>query len=65
VTFHWATRRTGATRYLLEKRLPLPVVQRQGNWKTPEVLLAIYADVQKQDVLKAVGQLPSHSGTRA
>jgi len=56
ITFHWATRRTGATRYLVEQRVPLPVVQRQGNWKNPDVLLAIYAETHNADLLKAVGQ---------
>ncbi len=56
ITFHWATRRTGATRQLIKKRIPLSVVQRQGNWKNPDVLLKIYAEAQDHDLLKAVGQ---------
>lgn len=56
VTFHWATRRTGATRMLVDRRVPLPIVQRQGNWKNPDVLLAIYAEAGKDDLLAAVGQ---------
>jgi integrase len=55
VTFHWATRRTGATRLLVRRKVPLPVVQRQGDWKTPDVLLNIYAEAGKPDLLKAVG----------
>jgi len=65
ITFHWATRRTGATRLLVDKGVPLPVVQRQGNWKNPDVLLAIYADTQSDDLLRAVGQpLPVRSRSR-
>jgi len=55
ITFHWSTRRTGATRLLVKKRIPVPIVQRQGNWKTPDVLLNIYAEADRGDLLKAVG----------
>lgn len=55
ITFHWATRRTGATRLLVEKNRPVTVVQRLGNWKTPDVLLEIYAEAQRSDLLDAVG----------
>jgi integrase len=65
LTFHWATRRTGATRLLMQKRVPLPVVQRQGNWKTPEVLLEIYSEAGREDLLKAVGQFPPRSRSKA
>lgn len=61
ITFHWATRRTGATRLLINKGVPLPVVQRQGNWKNPDVLLAIYSEAHRNDLLKAVGAFPSRS----
>lgn len=61
LTFHWATRRTGATRMLVKKRIPVPVVQRQGNWKTPDVLLDIYAEADRGDLLKAVGPLTRRS----
>lgn len=64
ITFHWATRRTGATRMLVTKAIPLPVVQRQGNWKNPDVLLQIYAQADRQDLLRAVGSLPSRSRPR-
>jgi len=56
LSFHWSTRRTGATRMLVQKRVPVPVVQRHGGWKKPDVLLEIYADAQRSDLLKAVGQ---------
>jgi integrase len=55
LTFHWATRRTGATRLLIEKGAAVPVVQRQGNWKKADVLLSIYAEAQREDLLRAVG----------
>lgn len=65
ITFHWATRRTGATRLVVGKRVPVPVVQQQGNWKTPDVLLKIYTAADKADLLKAVGQpLPTRSRKR-
>lgn len=60
LTFHWATRRTGATRMLVERRVPVPAVQRQGNWKTPEVLLQIYAEADKRALLQAVA-VPTYS----
>jgi integrase len=55
LTFHWATRRTGATRYLLEKGAPISAVQKQGNWKHPEMLLRIYAEARRDDQLAMVG----------
>ena len=55
LTFHWATRRTGATRYLLEKGSPISAVQKQGNWKHPEMLLRIYAEARQDDQLRMVG----------
>lgn len=64
ITFHWATRRTGATRMLIEQAVPLPVVQKQGDWKHPETLLAIYAEAGQADQLKAVGQFPQRSRKR-
>lgn len=54
-TFHWATRRTGATRYLLGKGAPISAVQKQGNWKNPEMLLQIYAEARQADQLAMVG----------
>jgi len=61
LTFHWATRRTGATRLLVKRKAPLPAVQRQGNWKTPDVLLDIYAEADRQDQRRAVGGLTRRS----
>lgn len=61
ITFHWGTRRTGATRMLVQRRVPLPVVQKQGAWKKPDVLLEIYAEADKRAVLAAVGRFPKRS----
>ena len=55
LTFHWATRQTGATRYLIDQNHPLPMVQRQGGWKDPEMLLRIYAQARNPDQLRMVG----------
>ena len=64
ITFHWATRRTGATRMLINKRVPLPAVQRQGTWKNPDVLLQIYAEADRQSLLDAVAPMPVRSRAR-
>lgn len=64
LTFHWATRRTGATRMLLKKGISVPAVQRQGTWKNPDVLLQIYAEAGKADLLKAVAPFTAHSRGR-
>jgi integrase len=58
ITFHWGTRRSGATEQLLDRQVPLPSVQKQGNWKTPDVLLKIYAEARAEDQLRAAGALP-------
>lgn len=60
VSFHWGTRRTGATR-LLMRGVPVPVVKQHGNWKRSDVLLEIYSEAQRADLLKAVGQVPERS----
>ena len=62
VTFHWSTRRTRAS--ALFKGVPLTVVQRQGGWKNPDILLEIYSEARDEDVLKAVGALPTHSQSK-
>lgn len=63
LTFHWATRRTGATRLLIAKGVSVPVVQRLGNWKSPDVLLQIYSEAQRADLLAAVGSAPEPAQT--
>jgi len=55
ITFHWATRRTGATRMVRaggEKAIA--VVQRIGNWKDPSVLIGIYQDTTTAEMRAAV-----------
>jgi hypothetical protein len=47
LTFHWATRKTGATRMIVEHGKSIPAVQRQGNWKTSDVLLSIYSEADR------------------
>jgi len=64
ITFHWGTRRTGATALLMAQGQPLPVVQQLGGWKTPDVLLKIYSEVSRTDLLKAVGALPPRSRSK-
>ncbi len=60
LTFHWATRKTGATRLIVDRHAPVPAVQRQGNWKTADVLLSLYAEADTKAQQRAV-RLPSHS----
>jgi integrase len=64
LTFHWSTRRTGATRLLVKRGVPLPAVQAQGMWKTPDVLLDIYAEADRRDKLRAVSPFPRRSRAR-
>jgi len=62
LTFHWATRRTGASRLVVQRKAPIPAVQRQGNWKTADVLLGIYTEADRQAQRAAV--LPPRSRSR-
>jgi integrase len=65
VTFHWATRRSGATDLLMKRGKKLPAVQRLGNWKKPNVLLEIYTEVTTADLLEAVDAVPTKKRQRA
>jgi integrase len=65
VTFHWGTRRSGATDLLVKDKKPLPIVQQQGNWKTPHVLLEIYSEVSREDMLAALAGQPAGKAKRA
>jgi integrase len=58
ITFHWGTRRSGATDLLVKDKQPLPIVQQQGNWKKPNVLLEIYSEVSREDMLAALAGQP-------
>lgn len=44
LTFHWATRRTGATR-MLTHGVDIGTVQKVGRWKRPDVVLGIYHEL--------------------
>ena len=62
LTFHWATRRTGATRLVVDRGAAIPAVQRQGNWKTADVLLSIYAEADRKAQRAAI--LPPRSRSK-
>jgi integrase len=64
VTFHWGTRRSGATDLLVKDKQPLPIVQQQGNWKKPNVLLEIYSEVSREDMLAALAGQPAQKAKR-
>jgi hypothetical protein len=64
ITFHWGTRRSGATDLLVKKKIALPIVQQQGNWKTPHVLLEIYSEVSREDMLAALAGQPARKAKR-
>lgn len=55
VTFHWGTRRTGATR-IIERNgaRGLAMAQKVGNWKNLNTLVQIYHDVSDADMQAAV-----------
>lgn len=64
ITWHWATRRTAATR-MLEAGVDLPTVQRAGHWKRPSMVLSIYAESDEARVRQAVQTVGRHTrGTR-
>jgi integrase len=65
ITFHGATRKTGATRLLVEKGISVAIVQALGNWKRPDVLLGIYTEAQRKDLLVAVGQTTPKKSPKA
>ena len=48
ITFHWATRRTGARR-MLEAKIDPATVQRVGDWATADIVLEIYGEVSATD----------------
>jgi integrase len=65
VTFHGATRKTGATRLAVEQKQPLSVVQRLGGWKDPTMLISIYNEADQDALLKLVGRVPAKQRKRA
>jgi len=55
LTFHWSTRRTGATRMIQRGgEKALAVVQRIGNWKNLNVLTGIYQETITAEMEAAV-----------
>lgn len=53
LTFHWATRRTGATR-MLTRHVDPGTVQKIGRWKNPDVVLGIYHELLDEAAVEAV-----------
>lgn len=53
ITFHWATRRTGASRMIANNVDP-KTVQRIGHWATAELVLDIYAEAIDENARRAV-----------
>ncbi len=55
ITFHWATRRTGATRMIRRGgEKAIGVVQQIGGWKDPSVLIGIYQETITDEMIAAV-----------
>jgi len=66
LTFHWATRRTGATR-MIQRKVDLKTVQAIGHWKTADVVLDIYAEAnptKARAAVELVGAFPSRSRSK-
>lgn len=55
LTFHWSTRRTGATRMIRKGgEKAIGVVQQIGGWKDPTVLIGIYQETITPEMVAAV-----------
>lgn len=55
LTFHWSTRRTGATRMIRRGgEKAIGVVQQIGGWKDPSVLIGIYQETITPEMVAAV-----------
>lgn len=55
LTFHWSTRRTGATRMIRRGgEKAIGVVQRIGGWKDASVLIGIYQETITDEMVAAV-----------
>ena len=59
ITWHWATRRTAATR-MLQAGVDMATVQRAGHWASPSVVLGIYAGVDDARLREAVEGIGGH-----
>lgn len=64
ITFHWATRRSGATRLVIDRKQPIPAVQAQGNWKRADVLMDIYTEASRRQQRAAILTLRSRPRKR-
>jgi integrase len=68
LTFHWATRRTGATRMIRAGGDgAIATAQRIGNWKDPSVLIGVYQETitaEMEAAVEAVGAGVSEHATR-
>jgi integrase len=69
ITFHWATRRTGATRMIQRGgEKAIAVVQKIGNWKDAGVLIGIYQETITAEMEAAVesvsAKLPAAIGAK-
>lgn len=60
ITFHWATRRTGATRMLTNGVDP-GTAQKLGRWKTADVMLGIYHELLDDKARAAVNTVGRRS----
>lgn len=58
-TFHWGTRRTGATR-MIRAGVDVKTVQEVGHWQTADVVLGIYAEGSTRAARRAV-EVPGQS----
>lgn len=53
MTWHWGTRRTGASR-MLRRKVDIGTVQDVGHWKNPEIVLEIYREGFSEEAARAV-----------
>jgi integrase len=60
ITFHWGTRRTGASR-MIQRKVDIKTVQAIGHWKHPDVVLEIYAETTTAAMRRAVELIGPHS----
>lgn len=63
LTFHWATRRTAASR-MLSRGVPLATVQKVGRWKDATVPLSIYHELIGDDDRQAVETISRRTKAR-
>lgn len=61
ITFHWGTRRTGASR-MIQRHVDIKTVQAVGHWKHPDVVLEIYAEATTAAMRRAVEVVSQRPG---